>query len=360
MIARRRTRQIFVGPVPIGGGAPIAVQSMTNTDTRDVEATIAQVNALQGAGAEIVRLAVVDAAAAAALKEIVKRTSVPLVADIHFDYRLALASLEAGVAMLRINPGNIGSRERTQAVVRACAERRVPIRIGINTGSLEKRLLEKYGGATPEAMVESALDHVALLEDMDFRLIKVSLKASDVPRTIAANRLFSARSDIPLHLGITEAGTLLNGAVRSAVGLGILLHEGIGDTIRVSLTGDPTPEVKVGWEILKSLGLRQRGITITSCPNCGRLEQPIEEVIADIEAAFGKSELRLHLAVMGCSVNGPGESRQADLGVIAARDGFLLYKQGEYWKKVTRDEVVPSVREALAEWPAANHETDKE
>lgn len=351
MIARRLTRQINVGGVLVGGDAPISVQSMTNTDTRDIEASIAQVNALQGAGAEIVRLAVPDAEAAAALREIVARTSVPLVADIHFDYRLALDSLEAGVAMLRLNPGNIGSRERSEQVVLACRERGVPIRIGINAGSLEKRLLVKHEGATAAAMVESALDHVKLLEDLDFHAIKVSLKASDVARTIEANRLFAGQTDIPLHLGITEAGTLRNGTIRSAVGLGIMLYEGIGDTIRVSLTGDPLPEVHVGWEVLKSLGLRQRGITITSCPNCGRLEQPIEGVVDEIEKEFGRERRLVHLAVMGCSVNGPGESRQADLGVIAARDGYLLYKRGEYWQKVARERIIPVLREALTDFP---------
>jgi (E)-4-hydroxy-3-methylbut-2-enyl-diphosphate synthase len=358
MNPRRVSRQILVGRVPVGGGAPIVVQSMTNTDTRDVTATIAQVNALQGAGAEIVRVAVPDEDAAAALREIVARVSVPVVADIHFDYRLALASLEAGVAMLRINPGNIGSAERVKTVVRACLDRRVPIRVGVNAGSLEKRLLQEFGGPTPDAMVQSALDHVHLLEDLGLGAIKVSLKASDVPRTVAANRLFAERSDVPLHLGITEAGTAWTGAIRSAVGLGILLDEGIGDTIRVSLTGDPLPEVKAGWEILKSLGLRQRGITITSCPNCARLERPIEDVIAELEQEFGRHDAPVHLAVMGCSVNGPGESRQADIGVIAARDGFLLYKRGHFWKKVTRAEIVPAVRAAFAELPKEPREKE--
>ncbi|MHA1569271.1 MAG: flavodoxin-dependent (E)-4-hydroxy-3-methylbut-2-enyl-diphosphate synthase [Alphaproteobacteria bacterium] len=349
MVTREGTRRVMVGNVPIGGGAPIAVQGMTKTDTRDAEATIAQVNALQGAGAEVVRLAVPDAEAAEALKEIVSRTSVPLVADIHFDYRLALASLEAGVAMLRINPGNIGKRERIQQVVEACAARDVPIRIGVNAGSLERRLLEKYGGPTPEAMVESALDHVAILEELGFDKIKVSLKASDVQRTVQANRLFAEQSDIPLHLGITEAGTGWAGTIRSATGLGIMLNEGLGDTLRVSLTGDPVLEIRVGWEVLKSLGLRERGIVITSCPNCGRLEQPIEEVIAEIEREFGHLAVPLHIAVMGCSVNGPGECREADVGVIAARDGFLLYKGGKYWQKVSREQIIPSLKNALDE-----------
>lgn len=349
MNTREHTRRIMLGKVPVGGGAPVSVQSMTKTDTRDVAATIAQINALHGAGAEIVRLAVVDEAAAEALAEIVSRTNVPLVADIHFDYRLAIKAVAAGVAGLRINPGNIGERARVEQVVRACADKGVPIRIGVNSGSLEKPLLRKYGGPTAEAMVESALNHAAILEEMGFRQIKVSLKASDVERTVRANRLFAERSDIPLHLGVTESGTVRAGAVRSAVGLGVLLHEGLGDTIRVSLTGDPLEEVRVGWDILKSLGLRERGINITSCPNCGRLELPVEDVIDEIELEFGRLAETWHIAIMGCSVNGPGESRQADVGVIAAPDGFLLYKGGEYWQKVRRNQIIPCVREALDE-----------
>jgi (E)-4-hydroxy-3-methylbut-2-enyl-diphosphate synthase len=346
---RNQTRRIMIGKVPVGGGAPVTVQSMAKTDTRDVIATIAQINALQGAGAEIVRLAVVDEAAAEALAEIVARTSIPLVADIHFDHRLALKALAAGVAALRINPGNIGQRQRVEQVVQACADRGVPIRIGVNSGSLEKALLRKYGGATPEAMVESALGHAVILEELGFRAIKVSLKASDVERTVRANRLFAERSDIPLHLGVTESGAARAGTVRSAVGLGVMLHEGLGDTIRVSLTGDPLEEVRVGWDILKSLGLRERGINITSCPNCGRLEQPVEDVIDEIEREFGRLNETWHIAIMGCSVNGPGEARQADVGVIAAPDGFRLYKGGEYWRKARRDQITACVREALDE-----------
>lgn len=349
MITREQTRRLMVGNVPIGGGAPISVQSMTKTDTRDVESTIAQVNALQGAGAEVVRLAVPDKEAARALAAIVERTSVPLVADIHFDHRLALAALDAGVAMLRINPGNIGRREKVEQVVTACADKNVPIRIGVNAGSLDKKMLKKFGGPTAEAMVKSAFEHIAILEEMSFTQIKVSLKASDVARTVKANQLFAERSDIPLHLGITEAGSGWSGTIRSVTGLGIMLQQGLGDTLRVSLTGDPVPEVLVGWEILKSLGLREKGITITSCPNCGRLEQPVEDVIAEIEREFSQIEEPWHIAVMGCSVNGPGECSQADIGVIAARDGFLLYKGGEYWQKVTRDQIVAKVKEALAD-----------
>ncbi|HPM75615.1 MAG TPA: flavodoxin-dependent (E)-4-hydroxy-3-methylbut-2-enyl-diphosphate synthase [bacterium] len=348
MIAREHTRRLLVGNVPVGGGAPVSVQSMTKTDTRDTAATIAQINALQGAGAHIVRLAVVDADAARALHEIVERTSVPLVADIHFDYKLALIAVEAGVAMLRINPGNIGERARVEAVVNACAAKNIPIRIGVNAGSLEKRLLDQHGGATAEAMVQSALGHVAILEELGFTQIKVSLKASDVERTVKANLLFAERSDIPLHVGVTEAGGRWAGTIRSAAGIGIILGHGIGDTIRVSLTGDPVEEVRVGWELLKALGLRQRGITITSCPNCGRLECPTEDVIAEIEKSFGDLDEPWHIAVMGCSVNGPGESRQADLGVIAGKKGYLLYKGGTYWKTVERAQVVAGVKEALA------------
>lgn len=348
MNIRDHTRSLMVGNVPVGGGAPISVQSMTKTDTRDVEATIAQINALQGAGAHIVRLAVVDDAAAAALAKIVERTSLPLVADIHFDYKLALAAVEAGVAMLRINPGNIGARARVEAVVNACATKNIPIRIGVNAGSLEKRLLDEHGGATAAAMVESAFGHLAILEEMGFKQIKVSLKASDVERTVKANLLFAERSDIPLHIGVTEAGGLWAGTIRSAAGIGIILSHGIGDTLRVSLTGDPIEEVRVGWEILKALGLRQRGITITSCPNCGRLERRTEDVIAEIEKTFSDLDEPWHIAVMGCSVNGPGESRQADLGVIAGKKGYLLYKGGTYWKTVDRAQVIAGVSEALA------------
>lgn len=349
MTTRERTRRIMVGNVPVGGGAPIVVQSMTNTDTRNVEATIAQINALQGEGAEIVRVAVPDEAAAEALAQIVERIRVPLVADIHYDHRLAVKSVAAGVAMLRINPGNIGSRDKIQQVVDACAAKKIPIRIGVNSGSVEPRLLAKHGGPTVEAMVESALENIRILEEMDFHQIKVSIKASDVPRTVEANRRFARQSDVPLHLGITEAGTLRNGTIRSAVGLGILLSEGLGDTLRVSLTGDPLPEVGVGWEILKSLGLRSRGIILTSCPNCGRLERPIEDVANELEREFGRLEHQVHVAVMGCSVNGPGESHEADIGVVAGRDGYHLYKKGKFWKKVDHEEIVPKVREAIEE-----------
>ena len=357
MIRRRKTRQVNVGSVAVGGDAPVSVQSMTTTDTRDAEATVAQIRALEAAGCEIVRVAVPDEDAARALPDIKAGISIPLVADIHFHHELALTAVDAGVDGLRINPGNIGKRDRVEQVVRACAKRKIPIRIGVNSGSLEKPLLKKHGGPTPEAMVESALSHVKILEDLDFYDIKVSLKASDVERTVEANRLFAARNDIPLHLGVTEAGTQYAGTIKSAIGLGILLAQGIGDTIRVSLTGDPAPEVRAGFEILKSLGLRRRGIHFVSCPNCGRLEGEILEVVEALEVELADVDAPFHLAVMGCSVNGPGESREAEVGVIAAPDDqFLIYKDGKFLRKLPRAQVVREVTEMVREMYAKESE----
>jgi (E)-4-hydroxy-3-methylbut-2-enyl-diphosphate synthase len=336
--------------VAVGGDAPISVQSMTTTDTRNVEATVAQIRALEAAGCEIVRCAVPDEEAARALEKIKAGISIPLIADIHFKHTLALIALESGVDGLRINPGNIGSRERVEQVVRACAERNVPIRIGVNSGSLEKALIAKHGGPTPTAMVESAMGHIRILEDLGFFDIKVSLKASDIQRTVEANRLFARQSDIPLHLGVTEAGTQYAGTVKSAIGLGILLAEGIGDTIRVSLTGDPIPEVRAGFEILKSLGLRLRGIHFISCPNCGRLEGDVLEIVEALEKGLADLNAPYHVAIMGCSVNGPGESREADVGVIAAPDDqFLIYRDKAFWRKVSKAEVVKIVSEIVRE-----------
>lgn len=346
---RRETRKIQVGSVAVGGDAPISVQSMCNTDTRDVEATSAQIKALADAGCEIVRCAVPDEAAAKALGQICEQSSLPMIADIHFDYRLALMSLEAGVDGLRLNPGNIGERWKVEEVVKACAERSVPIRIGVNAGSLEKELLEKYGHPTAEAMAASALGHIRILEELNYQEIKVSLKASDVRRTVDAYRLLAAEVDYPLHIGVTEAGTTWSGSIKSAVGLGTLLYDGIGDTLRVSLTGDPVEEVRVGWEILKSLELRERGPVFVSCPTCGRCQIDLIEVAEEVEQRLGNLPVPLTIAVMGCVVNGPGEAREADLGIAGGKGQGLLFRKGEVVRKVPQAELADAlVAEALS------------
>jgi (E)-4-hydroxy-3-methylbut-2-enyl-diphosphate synthase len=334
MFPRRSTRPVSVGGAVVGGGAPVVVQAMTKTDTRDVRATAAQVRRLERAGAEIVRLAVPDREAAAALREIRNRSRVPLIADIHFDHRLALAALDAGVDGLRLNPGNIGSAGKVREVVRAAGERGVPIRIGVNSGSLEKDILARAGGATAAAMVESALRHVRLLENLDFRLIKVSLKASDIPRTLEAYRLLAAQVDYPFHAGITEAGRLLAGSVKSSAGLSLLLAEGLADTIRVSLTAPPEKEVFVAWQILQSMGLRTRGATLVSCPTCGRCEVDLMAVAARVEKAVLGLRAPLTVAVMGCTVNGPGEAKEADIGLACGRGGGVIFKKGKILRKV--------------------------
>jgi (E)-4-hydroxy-3-methylbut-2-enyl-diphosphate synthase len=335
----RLTRQIHIGSVAIGGGAPVSVQSMTNSDTRDVNATLAQIRRLAEAGCEIVRCAVPDQEAAQALAAIRRDCPLPLIADIHFDHQLALTALQSGVDGLRLNPGNIGSRAKVAEVVAACRERRVPIRIGVNGGSLEKALLEKYGHPTPEAMVESALGHIRLLEELDYREIKVSLKASDIRRTVAAYRLLAAQVDYPLHIGITEAGTTWAGTIKSAVGLGTLLYDGIGDTLRVSLTGDPVEEVKVGWEILKSLNLRERGPVFVSCPTCGRCQIDLIPVAEEVERRLADLPKKITIAVMGCAVNGPGEAREADIGIAGGRGEGLLFRKGEIIRKVPAEQL---------------------
>jgi (E)-4-hydroxy-3-methylbut-2-enyl-diphosphate synthase len=334
LFPRRTTRPIAVGGVPIGGGAPIAVQAMTKTDTRDVRATAAEVRRLARAGAEIVRLAVPERAAAMALAEIRRRSPVPLIADIHFDHRLALAAIDAGVDGLRLNPGNIGAPAKVREVVRAAAAGRVPIRIGVNSGSLEKDLLARAGGATAAAMVESALRHVRLLEELDFRLIKISLKASDVARTVEAYRLLAEKVDYPFHAGITEAGRLLAGSVKSSVGLGVLLAEGLADTIRVSLTARAEREVFVAWQILQAMGLRSRGATFVSCPTCGRCEVDLLPVAARVERAVLGLRVPLTVAVMGCTVNGPGEAKEADIGLACGRGSGVIFKGGKVLRKV--------------------------
>ena len=334
MKRRRKTRAIDVGGVGVGGDNPVRVQSMCNTDTRDVAATLAQIRDLAEAGCEIVRLAVLDEAAAAALRPIRKKSPVPLIADIHFDYRLALAAVKAGMDGLRINPGNIGGERKVDAVVRAAKAAKVPIRIGVNSGSVERELLVKYKGPTPRAMVESALSHVAMLERRGFFDIKVSLKSSSVLSTIAAYRLLARQVDYPLHIGITEAGTLVRGAVKSSVGLGILLWEGIGDTLRVSLTHDPVDEVGVAYEILRALGLRRRGPEIVSCPTCGRTEIDLIGLARQVEEKLRPVSEVFTVAVMGCVVNGPGEAREADIGVAGGRDLGVIFRKGKVVRKV--------------------------
>ena len=337
---RRLTRQLEVGKVKVGGAAPIAVQSMTNTKTSDPVATLEQINRLAEAGCDIVRCAVPDMAAAEGLKTIVAESPIPVIADIHFDYKLALAAIEAGVDGLRLNPGNIGGNDRVAAVVEAAKKRNIPIRIGVNAGSLPKDLLEKYGHPTPEALVEAAWRHIRILEEMDYKNIKISLKAHDVTLTLAAYRLMASQCDYPLHVGITEAGTVNSGIIKSAVGIGTLLAEGIGDTIRVSLTGDPVREVKVGFEILKSLGLREYGPTLISCPTCGRTQINLEKLALEVEKRLAEISEPITVAVMGCVVNGPGEAREADVGIAGGINEGLIFRKGEVLKKVAEADII--------------------
>lgn len=350
---RRKTRQIQVGKVKIGGDAPITVQSMTNTRTDDAAATLRQIGELAAAGCEIIRCAVPDMAAAEGLKRIVSESPIPVIADIHFDYKLALAAIDAGVDGLRLNPGNIGGNDRVAAVVDAAKKRNIPIRIGVNAGSLPKDLLEKYGHPTAEALVEAAWRHIHILEEMDYRNIKVSLKAHDVPLTVAAYRLLASQCEYPLHVGITEAGTINSGIIKSAVGIGTLLAEGIGDTIRVSLTGDPVREVKVAYDILKSLGLREYGPTLISCPTCGRTKINLEKLALEVERRLGKISEPITVAVMGCVVNGPGEAREADVGIAGGINEGLIFKKGVVLKKVPEaciiDELFAEIDKILLE-----------
>jgi len=349
---RKKTRQIHIGDIPIGGNAPIAVQSMTNTDTRDVSATVHQIEQLSDAGCEIVRLAIPDDEAVTAFREIKKKVRAPLIADIHFDHRLALGALGAGADGLRINPGNIGSQRAVEKVVNAALKLEAPIRIGVNAGSLHKEILSKYGGPTPEAMVASAMEHVRLLESLDFGLIKISLKSSNVINTIKAYELLSQEVDYPLHLGVTEAGTLISGTVKSAIGIGYLLAQGIGDTFRVSLTRDPVEEIRVAYEILRSLDLRSRGPEIISCPTCGRCEIDLFSIVEEVERAVSDIKTSPKVAIMGCVVNGPGEAKEADVGVAGGRGQGILFRKGEVVKKVPEDQLaeilIKEVRE-LAE-----------
>ena len=339
----RRTKKIKIGNVEIGGGAPVAVQSMTNTDTRNVEATVAQIEELAAAGCEIVRVAVPDEEAAGVLDRIKEKSPLPLIADIHFDHRLALTALERGVDALRINPGNIGGREAVRKVALAALERQVPIRVGVNAGSLQADLLAKYGRPSHEALVESALREIALLEEFDFHLIKVSLKSSGVRDTIAAYRLMSQKTDYPLHLGVTEAGTLISGTVKSAIGIGLLLAEGIGDTFRVSLTRPPVEEIRVAWEILGALDIRRRGPEIVSCPTCGRCEIDLFSLVEKVEAGLAGVTAPIKVAVMGCVVNGPGESKSADVGVAGGRGQGVVFCHGELLRKVPESDLAEAL-----------------
>lgn len=347
---RNRTREIKIGDVWIGGENPIAIQSMTNTKTENVEDTVNQILALERAGCEIIRSAVPTMEAAQALKEIKKQIHIPLVADIHFDYRLAIAAVENGADKIRINPGNIGSRERIQAVVDCCKEYQVPIRVGVNSGSLEKELVEKYGGVTAEGLVESALDKTALIEDMGYDKLVISIKSSDVLMCIKAHELMAEKTDYPLHVGITESGTVYSGSVKSAIGLGNILYQGIGDTIRVSLTGDPVQEIYAGKMILKTLGLRKGGISVVSCPTCGRTQIDLIGLATQVEEMVKEFDLDIKVAVMGCAVNGPGEAREADIGIAGGIGEGLLIKKGEIVKKVPEAELLEVLRQELVHW----------
>ncbi|MBI5236320.1 MAG: flavodoxin-dependent (E)-4-hydroxy-3-methylbut-2-enyl-diphosphate synthase [Deltaproteobacteria bacterium] len=347
MEPRRKTRKINVGSVSVGGDAHISVQSMTNTATADVDATVAQINALASAGCEIVRVAVPDTEAAKALRRIKAGINIPLIADIHFDWRLAIAALESGVDGLRLNPGNIGDKDRIRAVVAEAQARRAPIRIGVNAGSVEKDILAKYGHPTKEALVESALRHVHILEDMGFFDIKISIKASSVPLTIESYTLLSGKVDYPLHVGVTEAGTLFSGAIKSAVGIGTLLANGIGDTLRVSITGDPVDEVRVGWQILKSLELRKRGVNVISCPTCGRIKFDCAVVATEVEKRLSYITEPVNVAIMGCVVNGPGEAREADVGMAGGDGNGLIYLKGEVVRKVAEKDMIDALVEEV-------------
>lgn len=344
---RRKSRTVKIGNVAVGGDNPVVVQSMTSTDTRNVEATVAQIKRLEAAGCEIIRVAVLDEEAAVAIGKIKKAITIPLIADIHFDYKLALRSIESGADGLRINPGNIGGRRKVAAVVTACQERGVPIRIGVNSGSLDKKMLEKYGAVCKEAMVESAWEHIKVLEDMDFRDIKISLKSSSVLLSIDSYRLMAQQVDYPLHIGITEAGTKDRALIKSALGIGLLLYEGIGDTVRFSLTADPVEEVWAAYELLRALGLRQRGMELISCPTCGRCEIDLINLAEAVDNRIRFFPEPLKVAVMGCVVNGPGEAREADVGIAGGRGTGLLFRKGEIIKKVTEEHLLDELLIAI-------------
>lgn len=346
-----KTREIHIGDRVIGGGNPILIQSMTNTKTSDVEATVAQILQLERAGCDIIRCTINDEAAADAIPAIKKQIHIPLVGDIHFDYRLAIKAIENGVDKIRINPGNIGGQEKLAKVVEAARKRNIPIRVGVNSGSLEKNLVEKYGGVTAEGIVESALDKVHMIEELDYHNIVISIKSSDVMMCVRAHELIADKTDYPLHVGITESGTVTRGNIKSSVGLGIILHEGIGDTIRVSLTGDPVDEILSAKLILKALGLRKGGVELVSCPTCGRTEidliglaNKVEKLVSDYD------HLNIKVAVMGCVVNGPGEAKEADLGIAGGKGCGLLIKKGEIVGKLSEDEFIPALKRELDNW----------
>ena len=349
MIKRRKTKELTIGNVKIGGDNPISVQSMCNTDTRDVKATLEQIKKLEDAGCEIIRLAVLNKDAAEAIKEIVKKSNIPVVSDIHFDYRLAIQCINNGVAALRLNPGNIGRRENVEKVVTLAKQQNIPIRIGINAGSLEKNL-QALDCSLAEKLVMSAEGHIKILEELDFDKIKVSLKSSDVPTTIAAYKLFSEKYDYPLHLGITESGTLKGGLVKSSVGIGALLAQGIGDTIRVSLTEDPVEEVHAGYAILKSLNLRQRGVNFISCPTCGRTQIDLIGLAKKVEERFKNLDKPLTIATMGCPVNGPGEAKHADFGIAGAIGEGYIFRKGEILARVPEDELLDKLEEVIVNY----------
>jgi len=347
MKSHRKTKTVYIGGVPVGGGNPVVVQSMTKTDTSDVKSTVKQIKSLEALGCEIIRLAVPYKKDLEALSRIKRSVSIPVIADIHFDWRLALGAINEGVDGLRINPGNIGARWKIKEVVSAAKDKGIPIRIGVNAGSLERELLKKYGHPTPEALVESAGRHIKILEDLDFTEIKVSLKASDVLRTIEAYRLFSDQYTYPLHIGISEAGPPSKGIIKSSVGLGILLHEGIGDTIRVSLTAEPEEEVRVAYGILRSLGLRKKGVDIVSCPTCGRCKIDLRGLVRKVEEKLLGIDKPITIAVMGCVVNGPGEAREADFGIAGGKSRGILFKKGQIVKTVKEDALLDALFDEL-------------
>ena len=347
---RTQTKTVQIGNRIIGGGNPILIQSMTNTKTEDVKATTEQINRLAAAGCDIIRCAVPTMEAAHALKEIKKEIQIPLVADIHFDYRLAIAAIENGADKIRINPGNIGSKERLLAVVEAANERNLPIRVGVNSGSLEKEIVEKYHGVTAEGIVESALDKVHMIEDIGYDNLVISIKSSNVLMCVKAHELIAEKTDHPLHVGITESGTIISGNIKSSIGLGLILHQGIGDTIRVSLTGDPLEEIKSAKLILRTLGLRTGGIEVVSCPTCGRTQINLIELANQVENMVADIPLNIKVAVMGCVVNGPGEAKEADIGIAGGIHEGLIIKHGEVYKKVPEDELLPALREELLHW----------